>query len=209
MRLLIQRSSHGRMKMKRSIIAFAAACLLALGLTTPSFCQDLVGTVVDQDGHAVSGAKIVTQSPDGQPIGSAVSDANGQYQINGVNAGEYFITLAPAGTAGQGQTVASYVGNGGLTVNWAVAPGVAPVASAKAGTTSVASTDNPVSICRSLMMSGRVRPACALQNRAGSFVTTAMHVPCFLMVTTIAPAAEPRRWNKTGFETGIASKALA
>lgn len=131
--------------MRRSIIAFAATCLLALGLSAPSFCQDLVGTVVDQDGHAVSGAKIVTQSPDGQPIASAVSDANGQYQIVGVNAGEYFITLAPAGTAGQGQTVASYVGNGGLTVNWAVAPGVAPVASAKAGTTSVASTDNPVS----------------------------------------------------------------
>jgi len=131
--------------MKRSIIVFAAACLIALGLTTPSFCQDLVGTVVDQDGHAVSGAKIVTQSPDGQPIGSAVSDSTGQYQIAGVGAGEYFISLAPAGTAGQGQTVASYVGNGGLTVDWAVAPGVAPVASAKAGTTPVASTGNPVS----------------------------------------------------------------
>jgi hypothetical protein len=133
------------MKMKRSIIVFAAACLLALGITTPSFSQDLIGTVVDQNGNAVSGAKIVTQSPDGQPIGSAVSDANGQYQIPDVNAGEYFITLAPAGTTGQSQTVASYVSKGGLTVDWAVAPGVAPVASAKAGTTSVASTGNPVS----------------------------------------------------------------
>jgi hypothetical protein len=133
------------MKMKRSIIVFAAACLLAWGMTTAGFSQDLVGTVVDQDGHAVSGAKIVTQSPDGQPIGSAISDSNGQYQINGVNAGEYFVTLAPAGTAGQGQTVASYVGNGGLTVNWAVAPGVAPVASANAGSSPVASTGNPVS----------------------------------------------------------------
>jgi len=136
--------------MKRSIIVFVAACLLALGVSSPSFCQDLVGTVVNQDGHAVSGAKIVTQSPDGQPIGSAVSDSNGQYQIAGVGAGEYFITLAPAGNSGQGQTVASYVGNGGLTVDWAVAPGVAPVASAKAGitsvaSTSVASTGNPVS----------------------------------------------------------------
>ena len=130
--------------MKRSIIVFAAACLLALGMTTPSFSQDLVGTVVDQHGNAVSGAKIVTQSPDGQPIGSAVSDSNGQYQIAGVGAGEYFISLAPAGTAGQGQTVASYVGNGGLTVDWAVAPGVAPVASAKAGTASLASTSDRV-----------------------------------------------------------------
>ena len=46
---------------------------------------------------------------------------------------------------GPGQTVASYVGNGGLTVNWAVAPGAAPVASAKAGTATVASAGNPVS----------------------------------------------------------------
>jgi hypothetical protein len=133
------------MQMKRSIIVFAAACLFALGINTPGFSQDLVGTVVDQDGHAVSGAKIVTQDPGGQTIGSTTSDSNGQYQINGVNAGEYLITMAPAGTAGQGQTVAGYVGNGGLTVNWAVAPGIAPVASAKAGTTSVGSTGNPVS----------------------------------------------------------------
>ncbi|MGO9061616.1 MAG: carboxypeptidase-like regulatory domain-containing protein [Candidatus Binataceae bacterium] len=131
--------------MSRSIVVLVAACLLAVGMTTPSFSQDLAGTVVDQDGHAVSGAKIITQTPDGQTIGSATSDSQGQYQIDGVNAGEYFITLAPAAAAGQGQTVASYVGNGGLTVNWAVAPGVAPVASAKAGAAGIASAGNPVS----------------------------------------------------------------
>jgi len=131
--------------MNRSIVVLVAACLFAVGMTTPSFSQQLAGTVVDQGGHAVAGAKIVTQTPDGQTIGSATSDSQGQYQIDGVDAGEYFITLAPAAAAGPGQTVASYVGNGGLTVNWAVAPGAAPVASAKAGTIAVASAGNPVS----------------------------------------------------------------
>lgn len=136
--------------MSRSIIVLVVACLFAVGMSTPSSSQELAGTVVDQDGHAVSGAKVVTQTPEGQTIGSATSDSHGQYRIDDVDAGEYFITLAPVAAAGQGQTVASYVGNGGLTINWAVAPGTAPVASAQPGiaavtSASVASAANPVS----------------------------------------------------------------
>lgn len=119
--------------MSRVTMVALAACLFAIGMVTPAISEDLVGTVVDRDGNAVPGVKIVTQAPDGQTTGTATSDAQGQYRIGGLDAGEYFITLNPAAANVQGQTVASYVGNAGLTVNWSVGHGLAPLASAQPG----------------------------------------------------------------------------
>jgi len=83
--------------------------------------------------QAVPGAKVIAHSSDGLNTQAATTDSNGQYRIAGLDPGQYYITLDALGTGGQGQTVASYLGNSGLTVNWSVAPGATPLASAQPG----------------------------------------------------------------------------
>jgi Carboxypeptidase regulatory-like domain len=117
--------------MNKVMMVLIAVCVLAIGTALPAISADLAGEVVDQDGHAVSGATITTQGPDGQTVASATSNSQGEYEINGLNAGEYLITIGSASAGLQSQTVASYVGGNGLAVNWLVAPGVAPLASAQ------------------------------------------------------------------------------
>jgi hypothetical protein len=117
--------------MSKLSIAFVAACLIAVSISAPAMSADLAGVIVDQDGHAIPGATITTQSPNGRTIATATSDSQGQYTIDGLNAGEYFITLGAPGVQTQSQTVASYVGGNGLAVNWLVTPGVVPLASAQ------------------------------------------------------------------------------
>jgi hypothetical protein len=99
----------------------------------PATCGDLVGTVANGNGQAVQGVKVIVHSSDGQITEAATTDASGQYIISGLDSGQYLITLDPAGTGFQGQTVAGYLGEAGLTVNWSVASGTSPLASAQPG----------------------------------------------------------------------------
>jgi hypothetical protein len=79
---------------------------------------------------------VTTTTPAGQNIGSAVTDAQGRYAINGVSSGLYYIMLTPPAGANFGsQNAASYVGDPGLTVNWSVASGRQALATAMPGTT--------------------------------------------------------------------------
>jgi hypothetical protein len=127
-------------KMKKTLLALIAGCALVAGTAGPALCADIVGTVLDANGRAVAGVNVSTSTQDGQGIGSAVTDGQGDYTINDVSSGLYYITLAPpAGSDLRGQSVASYVGGNGLTVNWGVAPGRAPVATAMPGV----SNNNP------------------------------------------------------------------
>ncbi len=120
--------------MSGSVLRLIAGGVMALAVATPAICQDLVGTVADSDGQAVQGVKIIANRRDGQITEAATTDASGQYRIPGLAPGEYLITLDPAGTGVQGQTVVSYLGKPGLTVNWSVAAGLSPLASAQPGT---------------------------------------------------------------------------
>jgi hypothetical protein len=120
--------------MSGSILRLIAGCVLTLAIATPVICQDLVGKVAGSDGQAVQGVKIIAVSRNGQITEAATTDASSQYTINGLTPGQYLITLDPAGTGVQGQTVASYLSQPGLTVNWSVAPGLSPLAYAHPGT---------------------------------------------------------------------------
>jgi hypothetical protein len=131
--------------MSRSILALVAGFALAMSLVSSALCEELVGTVVDQNGNAVPGATVVAHTPEGLQTGTAIANPQGQYQINGLAPGQYYITLNPATNGFEGQTVASYVGNGGLTVNWSVAPGVNPVASATPGAQLSSFNPSPIS----------------------------------------------------------------
>jgi hypothetical protein len=122
--------------MKKTLIAVVAGCALVAGASSPALCAEIVGTVLDANGNAVSGVKISTSTQDGQRVGSAVTDAQGDYAINDISSGLYYVTLdPPASSAVHGQSVATYVGGMGLTVNWGLAPGREAVASAMPGVT--------------------------------------------------------------------------
>ena len=122
--------------MKKTLMALIAGCALVAGAGSRALCADIVGTVLDANGRAVPGVKVSTTTQDGQSIGSAFTDGQGGYAIDGISSGLYYVTLnPPAGSDLRGQSVASYVGGNGLTVNWGVASGREPVASAMPGTT--------------------------------------------------------------------------
>ena len=120
--------------MNRLVLGLIAGCALSLSVAGPGLCEQILGTVMDSNGHAVPGAKIVTETQDGQKTGSAVTDASGQYRIDALTPGLYYITLDPATSGLQGQTVAGYVGSAGLTVNWAASQSHGAIASAVPGT---------------------------------------------------------------------------
>src|SRR5258708_40172182 len=110
--------------MKKTLMALIAGCALLAGASAPALCADIVGTVLDANGNAVRGVMVSTSTRDGRNVGSAVTDGQGDYAINDVSSGLYYISLAPpAGSSVRGQSVASYVGGTGPTVNWGVAPG--------------------------------------------------------------------------------------
>ena len=145
--------------MSRSFLSLIAGCLLALAIATPAICEDLVGTVAGSNGQAVQGVKIIATSRNGQITEAATTDASGQYQIAGLTPGQYLITLDPAGTGVQGQTVASYLGQPGLTVNWSVSPGLSPLASARPGT-QLAAAGSVSSATAAMTASSQAPPGC-------------------------------------------------
>jgi len=122
--------------MKKSLLALIVGCALMLGAVSAALCAQIVGTVLDASGNAVPGVRVSTTTRGGQPIAAAVTDGQGDYAIDDISSGLYYLTLnPPAGSDVHSQSVATYVGGTGLTVNWAVAPGRAPVASAMPGVT--------------------------------------------------------------------------
>jgi len=122
--------------MKKTLMALIAGCAVLVGVSSRAVCADIVGTVLDASGSAVSGAMVSITTQDGLNTGSAITDAQGNYAIDNISSGLYHITLAPpAGAGARGQAVASYVGDMGQTVNWAVAPGREAVAFAMPGIT--------------------------------------------------------------------------
>ncbi|GEM_PF-3732830 len=119
--------------MTRSIAASSAVLALTLMLTGTALCTDLVGTVADGQGQAVQGARVIALTSDGATTFTTNTNADGQYQIGGLSPGQYFITLEAASIGSHTQTVVSYLGHSGLTVNWSVAPGTTPIAVAQPG----------------------------------------------------------------------------
>jgi hypothetical protein len=141
--------------MSKSLVILIVGCILALAITTPAICEDLVGTVANGNGQAVQGVKVIVHSSDGEITEAATTDASGQYIVSGLDPGQYLITLDPAGSGVQGQTVAGYLGEVGLTVNWSVESGTSPLASAQPGIRlTSASSVNAASAVKSASMSG-------------------------------------------------------
>jgi hypothetical protein len=121
------------MKMNKMFFALIAACALTLGLGSPAFSNDIVGTVIGANGAPLPGAQVTVSTPTNQVAGAATTNQQGLYQIGGLSAGLYYITLDPKATNLTGQTVVTNVNSNGLTVNWATSPGRQAIATAQPG----------------------------------------------------------------------------
>lgn len=126
----------GNAKAGYPLVSMIAGWVLVTAVSAAAFASEIVGTVAESDRASLSGVRVIIRAPDGRGSGLAVTDARGQYRIAGLEPGQYLITLEAGSTNVQGQTVAAYLGTDGLTINWRVAHGLAPLAVAHRGTAS-------------------------------------------------------------------------
>jgi len=119
--------------MNKLLLALAAGCALAISFSLPAFSGDIIGSVVDANGNPLQGARVIVKAQNSQMTGAAITNQEGQYEIEGLNSGLYYITLDPKGTNLTGQTVVSNLNDNGLTVNWAASPGRQAIAIAQPG----------------------------------------------------------------------------
>jgi len=94
----------------------------------------IVGTVVTAQQKPVPEVKIVIKDPSGKALRETLTNGDGRYSLKDVNTGRYQLTLDPLQNRFQGETVVANLGSQGLTVNWLVASGAAPIATAQPGT---------------------------------------------------------------------------
>ena len=71
-------------------IAFAAMALLMIGSTTTALAQQLKGNVVDKNSHETLIGAVVTV--EGTNL-KAVTDIDGNFQLNGLNKGTYTLYI--------------------------------------------------------------------------------------------------------------------
>jgi hypothetical protein len=93
------------------VLAISIAALFALGSQAPA--AEIIGQVVDATGRPVSGVQIQVEDASGRSVGQAVSDSTGEYGLGGLGEGTYSLSA-------NGQSAVTYVGHGGVTVNWGV-----------------------------------------------------------------------------------------
>jgi Carboxypeptidase regulatory-like domain len=154
--------------MKKSLMALIAGCAFAAATCAPALCANIVGTVLNANGNAVPGATVSATTPNGQNVGSAVTNGQGAYSIDGVTSGLYYIMLTPpAGSNLVGQNAASYVGDTGLTVNWSVAPGRQALASAMPGITNISSGPSSFNAVPLASNSSSIPPGCLKKHIVG------------------------------------------
>jgi len=120
--------------MIRKVAATTIAGLLVVATASLALCAQVVGTVSDTQGNPVQGVQITAQTPAGKVLAQALSGANGQYQISGLNPGTYKYALNPLQTGFKAGTAVSDLGPKGLTINWTLSATVPAIALASEGT---------------------------------------------------------------------------
>lgn len=112
--------------MRKLLETLAMAGMFATIVAKPISSADLVGHVVTDTGQPAPGVQVSVLDSWGASVSSVVSDAQGSYEVRGLQPGPYTLVL-------KGQSVMSYVPKEGLTANWAVSNNAPPLAIAKAG----------------------------------------------------------------------------
>ena len=93
------------------LIVFAALAFLCPRLIAQSGTQALLtGHVVDQKGAALVNSRISIRSVGGKNVSSAATDANGEFSVMGLMAGQYQVTASHPGFLKQARTVTLTLG---------------------------------------------------------------------------------------------------
>src|SRR5580658_2566306 len=119
--------------MKKAIVTGLGIFISLLFALPSAFCAEVVGTVMDLQGRAVSDVKIVAQDGAGKICGQALTDAKGHYEISGLSPNTYDYTLNPLATGLKGGSAVSFLDTDGLTINWKVSKSGDAVALAAQG----------------------------------------------------------------------------
>jgi hypothetical protein len=106
------------------------------GPVTSQQATQITGEVRNAQGVPVGDVEISVATMDGQTLAQTVTNAQGQYTLQGLAPGQYTITLNPRQTGVQGQTVVTSLELTGLVVNWTVSATAPAIATATAGGTS-------------------------------------------------------------------------
>ena len=107
----------------------SAAALLVVGLTAlPALGATIQGQAWDDYGAPVQGVKIDAIDPStGKIVGSGLTNANGEYTIEGLDNGNYSVVLNPLNTAFRPGAIEIQLGTAGLSVNWTLSVTMAAV----------------------------------------------------------------------------------
>jgi hypothetical protein len=122
--------------MKKAACVFLAVVFLFVGSTSMLGGQQatrIVGTVVDTQGKPIAGVSIIAQDLSGQVVAETVANADGQYSLENLLAGQYHLILNPVNTGVLGEEVVVSLVEEGLTVNWIVSSSTNAVAFASVG----------------------------------------------------------------------------
>ena len=122
----------GRTRARRTMLrTLALTGVFAIITATTAAGADLVGNIANDSGQPAAGVQVSVLDSSRAAAGSAVSDAEGSYEIRGLKPGPYTMVV-------KGQSVMSYVPKEGLTVNWGLSETAPPLAIAKLGVSSTA-----------------------------------------------------------------------
>lgn len=116
------------MKLSATLVSIV---FVSMVVASSAFCATITGTVWDNYGRAVSGAKISILNSAGKSFGKATSNAQGEYSITGLHPATYQLVLDPRSADLKGGNAVAHLGSGGLIINWTVSKKGSALALAK------------------------------------------------------------------------------
>jgi hypothetical protein len=133
--------------MNRTPISVVVA-VVALGLTTlaalPAFAANVAGVIADATGKPVQGMKVIAETQKSQPVQAVLTGSKGGYAIKNLTPGGYLFALEPGGAGfKKGESVAAFVPDEGLTLDWTVSATADPIALARVGTAEQVAAGDP------------------------------------------------------------------
>lgn len=57
----------------------------------------IVGSITDDEGHAVSSVRVSLEDENSQPLQTAFADSSGRFKFRGLRAGDYVVRVEPTG----------------------------------------------------------------------------------------------------------------
>jgi hypothetical protein len=126
--------AFGEKLMKRRVLLSLVAAVALSAAASPGLCADLGCAVRNEFGTPVGGVTINALDSAGRVVGTATTDASGNYRMVGLPDGTYILRLV-GGPGIMGEAVAVSLSGNFNIVDWTVSPKNPAIATAKSGFT--------------------------------------------------------------------------